>query len=293
MSHPIASGSEAQVAVGLLAWSVEPAVTIPVAVAAVVYACGWVKIRPRLPKRFGARRPAAFAAGLGAIVLALCSPIDAAGAHLLRAHMVQHMLLMLVAPPLLWASAPLAPLLLGLPLPLRRAVAAVLAAAPVRRLLSFLTHPTTSWIAFAAAFWIWHLPAAYELALASDPWHHVEHVCFFGAAMLFWRPVILAWPARSPWPRWAMIPYLLLAELQNTILAAILAFADRVIYPTYAALPPVGALSALEDQSLAGVIMWVPGSVAFLVPLLWLVLTTIAAPRAERRLEAQPALRRR
>ena len=293
MSHPIVSGIQAQAAVGLLSWSFEPAVTIPVAVAAVVYGCGWVRIRRRLPERFGARRPAAFAAGLGAIVLALCSPLDVAGAHLLRAHMVQHMLLMLVAPPLLWAGAPLAPLLLGLPLPLRRTVAAILAAAPVRRLLTFLTHPTTSWLAFAAAFWIWHLPGAYELALASDPWHHVEHLCFFTAAMLFWRPVILAWPARSPWPRWAMIPYLLLAELQNTILAAILSFSDRVIYPTYAALPPAGALSPLEDQSLAGMIMWVPGSVAFLVPVLWLVFTTIAAPPAERRLEAQPALRRR
>jgi cytochrome c oxidase assembly factor CtaG len=293
MSHPIALGSQTQAAAGLLAWSFEPAVTIPVAVAAVVYGCGWVRIRRRLPERFGARRPAAFAAGLGAIVLALCSPLDAAGAHLLRAHMVQHMLLMLVAPPLLWAGAPLAPLLLGLPRPLRRMVATVLAAAPVRRLLAFLTHPTTSWIAFAAAFWIWHLPAVYELALTSDSWHHVEHLCFFIAAMLFWRPVILAWPARSPWPRWAMIPYLLLAELQNTILAAILTFSDRVIYPTYAAVPSTGALSALEDQSLAGVIMWVPGSIAFLVPLLWLVFTTIAAPPAERRLEAQPALRRR
>jgi len=163
----------------------------------------------------------------------------------------------------------------------------------VRRLLAVLTHPATSWLAFAAAFWIWHLPAVYELALASDSWHHVEHLCFFVAAMLFWRPVILAWPARSPWPRWAMIPYLLLAELQNTILAAILSFSDRVIYPTYAALPPAGALSPLEDQSLAGMIMWVPGSIAFLVPVLWLVFTTIAAPRVERRLEAQPALRRR
>src|SRR5690242_10275439 len=104
MSHPIASGSEAQAAVGLLAWSFEPAVTIPIAVAAIVYGCGWATIRHRLPERFGTGRPAAFAVGLGAIVLALCSPIDAAGAHLLRAHMLQHMLLMLVAPPLLWAG---------------------------------------------------------------------------------------------------------------------------------------------------------------------------------------------
>src|SRR5262245_20186958 len=152
MSHPIVSGSEAQAAMGVLAWSFEPAVTIPVAVAAVVYGCGWARIRQRLPERFGARRPAAFAAGLAAIVLALCSPLDAAGTHLLRAHMVQHMLLMLVAPPLLWAGAPLAPLLLGLPRPLRRTVAAGLAAAPVRRLLAFLTHPATTWPALAAAF---------------------------------------------------------------------------------------------------------------------------------------------
>src|SRR5262249_58708749 len=105
----VARGSETRVAVGLLSWSFEPAVTIPVAVAAVVYGCGWVRIRRRLPERFGARRPAAFGAGLGAIVLALCSPLDAAGTHLLRAHIVQHMLLMLVAPPLLWASAPPTP----------------------------------------------------------------------------------------------------------------------------------------------------------------------------------------
>src|SRR5215468_6488142 len=117
MSHPIALGSQTQAAAGLLAWSFEPAVTIPVAVAAIVYGRGWVRIHRRLPERFGARRPAAFAAGLGAIVLALCSPLDAAGTHLLRAHMVQHMLLMLVAPPLLWAGAPLAPLLLGPPRP--------------------------------------------------------------------------------------------------------------------------------------------------------------------------------
>src|SRR5262249_5959984 len=160
----------------------EPAVTIPVAVAAVVYGCGWVRIRRRLPERFGARRPAAFAAGLGAIVLALCSPLDAAGAAPPPAPPAHATRLHPRAPPPMWAGAPLAPLLLGLPRPLRRTVAAVLAAAPVRRLLAFLTHPTTSWLAFAAAFWIWHLPAAYELALASDAWHHVEHLCFFIAA---------------------------------------------------------------------------------------------------------------
>lgn len=281
----------------LLAWNVEPAVTIPLAVAAALYWRGWATLSHRLPHRFGTRRPLAFMAGLAVIILALCSPVDALGRHLLEAHMVQHLLLMLVAPPLLWAGAPLAPLLLGLPRPLRRTVARVLAASPVRTLTARLTHPAVSWILFVIAFWLWHLPALYELALRSDGWHHVEHLAFFGTAMLFWRPVILAWPARSPWPRWAMIPYLVLAELQNTALAAILTFSDRVVYPAYLAVPRVGGLSALEDQAVAGLIMWVPGSLAFLVPLLWLVITGLSAPRRGEggmaAIDGQPALRRR
>ncbi len=81
--------------------------------------------------------------------------------------------------------------------------------------------------------------------------------------MMFWRPVILAWPARSSWPRWTVIPYLLLADLQNTVLAAILTLSDRVIYPAYLTVPRTGTITALEDQSVAGVIMWVPGSLVF------------------------------
>src|SRR5260370_14764304 len=95
--------------------------------------------------------------------------------------------------------------------------------------------------------------------------------------MVFWRPVILAWPARSPWPRWTMIPYLLLADLQNTVLAAILTFSDRVIYPAYATIARAGGISALDDQSMAGVIMWVPGSLVFLFTAVW---PRIPAPNA-------------
>ena len=135
-----------------------------------------------------------------------------------------------------------------------------------------------SWVAFVLAFWVWHLPALYDLALRADGRHHVEHACFFVTAGLFWRPVLLLWPARSAWPRWAMIPHLALADLQNSVLAAILTFSDRVIYSTYGALPPMGGLSPLEDQAIAGVIMWVPGPLAFLLPVVWLVATTLTTP---------------
>jgi len=281
VSHPIAPVDS------LAAWSFAPAVVVPVLAAATLYWRGWRTLSLRMPERFDTRRPVAFMAGLATIALALCSPLDGLGHDLLQAHMVQHLLLMVVAPPLLWLGAPVAPVLLGLPRAARRAVAFGLAARPVRRLSAVLAHPGVGWIAFVVAFWLWHVPALYELALRSDVWHHVEHLCFFGTAMLFWRPVILAWPARSPWPRWAMVPYLVLAEFQNTTLAAILTFSDRVIYPAYESVSRLSGPSPLQDQSLAGVIMWVPGSVAFLLPTLWLVVTLLAAP-APRVSEAAP-----
>jgi len=211
--------------------------------------------------------------------------------------MTQHLMLMLVAPPLLWVGAPVAPLLLGLPRPLRRVVARWLGTPALRRLASVLAHPALGWTAFVIAFWAWHVPALYDLALRSEAWHHVEHATFFATALLFWRPVILPWPSRASWPRWAMIPYLLLAEFQNTTLAAILTFSDRVIYTAYEYVPRPWGLSALEDQSIAGAIMWVPGSIAFLLPLLWLILTAVGGPKARPdTVEAaggQPALRSR
>lgn len=242
----------------------------------VIYVAGWRALSRRTPQRFGPRRLAAFLGGLGAIVLAVGSPLDALAGRLLQAHMTQHMLLMMVAPPLLWLGAPVAPMLLGVPRRIRRAVAAGLAAPSMRRITSLIAHPAVGWTSFAVAFWVWHTPRLYELALRSDAWHHVEHACLFTTAVMFWRPVILAWPARSPWPRWTMIPYLLLADLQNTVLAAILTLSDRVIYPAYAA--RLGTIAALEDQSVAGVIMWVPGSLVFLVAAVWVAVEILAPP---------------
>jgi cytochrome c oxidase assembly factor CtaG len=290
VSHPIAAVAPA---VGLASWSFEPAVTVPALAAAALYWRGFTMVSLRMPERFDVWRAVAFFAGLATLVLALCSPLDPLGHSLLQAHMIQHLLLMMVVPPLIWLGAPVAPVLLGLPRPLRRAVARGLAARPVRRLTAVVGHPAFGLVAFSVAFWFWHLPALYDLALGSDAWHHVEHVCFLATALLYWRPVILAWPARSPWPRWTMIPYLVLGEFQNTALSAILAFSDRVIYPAYEAAPRLWGVSALEDQSIAGAIMWVPGSLAFLLPVLWLVLTAVAGTQDAPRIPAQPALRRR
>src|SRR5690606_20745450 len=104
----------------------------------------------------------------------------------------------------------------------------------------------------------------------SDSWHVVEHACFLGGAMLFWHPVVRPYPNRARWPKWLLFPYLILADVQNTLLAAWLTFSSRVIYSHYADVPRLDGLSPLVDQRTAGVLMWVPGSIAFLAPLFWI-----------------------
>jgi cytochrome c oxidase assembly factor CtaG len=241
------------------AWPIEPSVGIPVAIAAVVYLRGWSRLRLRLPRHFCARHAVVFLAGLTTLLLALAAPVEALTQRWLSVHMVQHLLLMVVVAPMVWMGAPVAPLLVGLPRPIRIAVLAFTNARVGRRVTRWLVHPGVGWCAFALSFWVWHIPALYALATGSELWHHVEHACFLVSALLFWRPVILAWPARATWPRWAMIPYLALAMVQSLPLAVILTFSDRVIYAGY---------SSVDDQALAGAIMWVPGALPLLFPLL-------------------------
>ena len=241
------------------AWLVEPSVAIPVTLTALIYLRGWSRLRQHVARRFQSRHAVFFAAGLGTMMLAVARPVEMLAERWLSAHMVQHMLLMAVVAPLLWMGAPVAPLLVGLPRPIRRVVLAVTNAPGVRAVTRWMLHPGVGWSTFTITFWVWHAPALYDLTLESHLWHHVEHACFLGSALLFWRPVILAWPTRAMWPRWAMIPYLGLAMFQSLPLAAILTFSDRLIYRGY---------SSLDDQALAGAIMWLPGSFPLLIPLL-------------------------
>src|SRR5205085_6292850 len=107
----------------------------------------------------------------------------------------------------------------------------------------------------------------YDVALRSDGWHYLEHACFVLCALIFWYPVVRPFPCRLAWSRWLLVPYLILADVQNTALAALLTFSDEPLYSHYTQVPRLGGLTAQEDQAAAGVIMWVPGSLAFLLPL--------------------------
>jgi cytochrome c oxidase assembly factor CtaG len=252
----------------LLSWPFDPWLLAALLVTAGVYLRGWLVLRRRAPGRWHGGRLAAFLGGLAAIYLALASPIEPFADLLLQVHMVQHLLLMMAAPPLLWLGAPLFPLLRGLPRPVRVSwVGPLLAAPPLRRLFGRLTHPAAALLLFLAVTWLWHAPPVYDLALRSHGWHYLEHACFLGAALLFWYPVVRPYPARPRWSPWLLFPYLILADLSNTALAALLTFSDRLLYPYYGEAPHLAGLSPLDDQAAAGVLMWVPGSAAFLLPL--------------------------
>jgi cytochrome c oxidase assembly factor CtaG len=253
-------------------WTLDIWVEVPLGLAVVCYVRGWLRHHQRMPQRFGAGRLAAFCGGIVAISAALESPLHALGAQLLQAHMVQHLLLMMVAPPLLWLGAPLLPMLSGLPKQLRhRWVGRLFGWPRLTQSCRWLVRPPVAWVVFVGSTWVWHTPALYERALASDFWHYTQHACFLATALAFWWPVVQPWPSRPVVPPSIIVLYLILADLQNTVLSAWLIFAERLIYPSYEAVPRLWGISALNDQAAAGAIMWVPGSLAFLIPIAWTV----------------------
>jgi cytochrome c oxidase assembly factor CtaG len=250
-----------------IAWARAPAVVAGIAIAAAVYTRGWCANRRRAPVRVSPWRLVWFLGGLGCLWAALASSIDALADVRLSAHMVQHILLLTCAPALILLGHPLLPLIRGLPGSVRRTIIGPLARQ--RRLRSVwhaLTHPLVALLVSSAIFWVWHVPAPFQLALRVPVVHVFEHASFFIGGLVFWWPVVQPWPSRPRWPLGAMIPYLLVADVQNTVLAASLTFADRVIYPFYQTPPLATNATALGDQVLAGVLMWIPMSLAYLVP---------------------------
>src|SRR5271165_3659553 len=263
-----------------LAWSFPPWVCLALEITAIVYWRGWWLIRKTRPALFPVWRLCCFLAGIASIIVALASPLDTFSDRLLFLHMTQHLLLMSIAPPLIVLGAPTVPMLRGLPRWLVRPVLGPLIRTIwLRRLFKSLVSLRVAWILMNAAYIGWHIPAAYELALRSWQWHIVEHACFLLSSILFWWPVIRPWPSRFSGSRWLLLPYLLSADIVNTGLSALLCFSGRVLYPSYADQPRMFGISALSDQAAAGALMWVFGSIIFLIPALVITLQLLSPSR--------------
>ncbi len=255
----------------LSSWSFDAWIAVPVFAAVLIYLRGWTILHRRTPHRFSHWRLTAFVCAMALLLLALISPIDAFSSLLLQMHMIQHVLLMFLIPPLIWLSLPELPLLFGLPRTVRREwIAPLYRLAWLRNVFSKLTRPVVAWVVFVGATWIWHLPRFYEAALKSPMLHNLEHACFFWAAMLFWWPVVQPYPSRVRYSRWLLLPYLFLAALQGTVLSGILSFAGDVLYDHYASLSSVWGISALHDQAIAGSLMWIVGMIAYVTAAMFL-----------------------
>jgi putative membrane protein len=261
-------------------------------VLALVYLRGWYQLRSAFPNVIPGWRVMAFLGGLSSLWAATASLLVGLDHQLLTAHMVQHLLLMTVAAPLILLGAPGIAILRGIP---QRFVPGVLGW-PSRHPLTqraggfvarLVTHPVFCWFASTGAVIGWHAPAVFALGMHSERWHEVEQTCFLLAGLLFWIPVIQPWPSLARWTRWSIPLYLFLATLPCDALSAFLTFCDRVVYPHYLSAHRAFDISALGDQECAGALMWVWVTFVYLAPAGAVTIQMLSPP--QRTLNAEAA----
>lgn len=261
-------------------WSWRPEVALPLAIAVVAYAVGWARLALRTPcplRPAAVRRLALALTGLVVIAVALLGLHGPAHERFL-AHMVQHVLLMMIGVPLLLLANPLTAALWALPEGVRGAVQALLVRRSLpRRTWDTLTRLPAAWMLYTVVLWTWHVPAAYDAALASGWLHDLEHLTFALAAVVFWWPVIGPAPrAASPPTAVGCVVYLVLAAFSSGALGVLLAASPAPLY-AYGGAP--GGLSPLEDQAWGGIVMWVVGGAVDMTAVLAVVARLLAGKR--------------
>ncbi|HXJ96367.1 MAG TPA: cytochrome c oxidase assembly protein [Terriglobia bacterium] len=270
-------------------WSLPILATSALVVVALIYLAGWFRLRGALPTAVPAWRLGAFLGGLFSLWIAVGSPLSMVDHELLTAHMIQHILLMTVAAPLVLLGAPALPFMHGLPQSFVRGALGSPSRWPALQGLGrILTHPAFCWLAAMSTLVAWHVPVVFELGLKSHLWHAVEHASFFATGLLFWWPVVQPWPGVAKWPRWSMPLYLFCATLPCDVLSAFLAFCDRVVYLPYLSEPRLFALSALQDQECAGALMWTCATFVYLIPAV-IITIRILSPSGTRAAQQLPA----
>lgn len=252
-------------------------VSLLLASMALLYLRGWLRLRTTLPHLVSSAQVAAFLTGVLLVWLAVASPIAGLDHQLLSVHMVQHLLLMAIAAPLILLGAPGCVLLHTLPKSLFRGAASrVLKPAPVSRLERVVSNSVFCWLAGTLTVIGWHVPAVFELAHHSDWWHAIEQATFFLAGLLFWWPVVRPWPATSQGARWSVPLYLFLATLPCDALSAYLVFCDHVVYRSYLTASRLLDLSPLQDQQWAGTLMWVGITFIYVLPAVAIILQLLS-----------------
>ncbi len=282
----------------LSSWDWRPEVIIVLVGLAALYLTGWWRLRARTGqsrskspgswRRLSAPwRPVSYLAGLAVIGIALLSPIDVLVQQLFFVHMIQHLLLIMIAPPLLLLANPMPILLWGLPQKLRIRAGHTIGHVINKdttsgQLIRKVTAPGVIWLLYVITVFGWHDPGLYNWALESGWVHDLEHLMFFGVGMLFWWHVVGAGPVlHKQFGQFGKIVYVLAAIPPNMILGIVLAFNPEVIYTYYLDAPRVFNMSVLDDQRISGVIMWIPGSMMYFIAALVLIAGLLTGEQAK------------
>jgi putative membrane protein len=240
-------------------------------IAAFLYLRGWLRLhRHELDHKYDydkveGWRVCSFVIGVLFIWIATASPLAALDHEMLTAHMVQHLLLMTLAPPLIWLGMPRKALAHSLPQRWSQASGRPLRSEPMQQLARLVMHPALCWFAAAGTLIVWHIPSMFMLGMRSQMWHGAEQASFLAAGLLFWLPVIRPSQNSRKWPEASILLYLFLATLPCDILSGFLVFCDRVVYPAFLSSPHSFGLSALEDQQCAGALMWTCVTLVYLI----------------------------
>jgi putative membrane protein len=247
-----------------------------------LYLRGWMRLR-KAGGEVKAWQLLFYALALSAIGCALLSPIDELASYLLIAHMVQHELLMMVAPPLILPANPVPVLLWGFAKSSRLQAAGLLTRSSLlRRLRDFLGWMPVAWSIYVVNLWVWHYPPFYEAALR-DPWiHDLEHILFFLTALVFWWPVIRPVSRPAAIQGAVRIFYLFLAATQDAVLAGLIALSSKILYPHYETTLRLWELTPRQDQIGGGLVMFGVGSLTYLIAILALVNALLGVAKGER-----------
>jgi cytochrome c oxidase assembly factor CtaG len=270
-------------------WTLTPSIVLPVALSLFLYAHGAWRLRQRsqLGRTALRRRALLFAAGWFTLATAAISPLHEAGESSFTLHMLEHELLMLIAAPLLVLSKPLETMLWALPAAARKIVGRWIRSTALQGSWKFFSGAVVATILQAASLWLWHAPALFERALADDAWHITQHLSFLISALLFWSAMFHSNPARGG--RALAVLCLFATSVVSGALGALMAFAQSPWYSRYTSLglTPFG-LTPIEDQQLAGLLMWIPGGLVHAVAAL-LLLGALLRTSALNSLEALPS----
>jgi cytochrome c oxidase assembly factor CtaG/cytochrome c2 len=253
-----------------LEWSWEPWVLASIALATVLYAAGFLRLRGRRCARpiLRHREAAAFAAGIGTIFVALISPLDGVADQLFWVHMVQHLLLLVVAPPLFVWSRPAIAWLWAFPLSQRKRIGRFWRGGGLGRAVEALMHPLVVWVLFSGFFIFWHFPRPYQWALQDELVHDLEHISFFVSGLMFWS-IVIEPSGRRRLGYGATLVFVMTTTTLAALPGALIALAPRVLYPDYVSGAADWGLTELQDQQIAGIVMWVPGGFIYLAAACW------------------------